>query len=280
MVDEAKSKYKPNVEKSLEPEIDGKMGGDREVKEDGFKNDQGQNKESGNMAGEERKLEDTVVVMDNELITSEIVEGGQSTKEEATVVVELVHGDEVRRTELHDGTEVEACCPICYEDVPQPETFTVFRCFHRFCYACMRLYLTSTLELRKPLLCPTYGCKTEIETVDCNVFASPAQIAMMIQRKADESIEVSDRVYCPNPQCSFLMSARGLAVLDAALPGARKCLQCGLRFCINCNMEWHRKMTCGQFQKTMAYKKSGTAVFDAAARKLGWQRVQKVSLYS
>uniref|UniRef100_A0A1J3K3G8 Protein unc-45-like protein A n=1 Tax=Noccaea caerulescens TaxID=107243 RepID=A0A1J3K3G8_NOCCA len=118
MVDEAKSKYKPNVEKSLEPEIDGKMGGDREVKEDGFKNDQGQNKESGNMAGEERKLEDTVVVMDNELITSEIVEGGQSTKEEATVVVELVHGDEVRRTELHDGTEVEACCPICYEDVP------------------------------------------------------------------------------------------------------------------------------------------------------------------
>ncbi|CAH2077287.1 unnamed protein product, partial [Thlaspi arvense] len=102
--DDAEIRNKPKEVKSDKSEIDGKMGGNREVKKASFKNDKGQKKKSGNKAaGEERKLEDKVVVMDKEVIASEIVEGGKSTKEEATVAartVKLVHGDDIRSAQL------------------------------------------------------------------------------------------------------------------------------------------------------------------------------------
>ncbi|CAN6919920.1 unnamed protein product [Brassica oleracea] len=173
-----------------------------------------------------------------------------------------------------DGVVVEACV-ICYEDVPADAKFTVSGCFHRICFECMRLYITHSLLNRSRLICPNTGCKSELKPADCNRIADPDQLALMVERKAEESIDVSDRVYCPNPRCSILMSARGLPVVDPALPGARKCLGCGLRFCLNCKMEWHTKLTCAEFRKTKAYTKSGTAVFDAAARELGLKKCRR-----
>ncbi|KAG2249406.1 hypothetical protein Bca52824_089034 [Brassica carinata] len=173
-----------------------------------------------------------------------------------------------------DGVVVEACV-ICYEDVPADAKFTVSGCFHRICFECMRLYITHSLLNRSRLICPNTGCKSELKPADCNRIADQDQLALMVERKAEESIDVSDRVYCPNPRCSILMSARGLPVVDPALPGARKCLGCGLRFCVNCKMEWHTKLTCAEFRKTKAYTKSGTAVFDAAARELGLKKCRR-----
>ncbi|XP_009111429.2 uncharacterized protein LOC103836882 [Brassica rapa] len=173
-----------------------------------------------------------------------------------------------------DGVVVEACV-ICYEDVPADTKFTVSGCFHRICFECMRNYITHSLRHRSRLICPNTGCKSELKPADCNRIADPDQLALMVERKAEETIDVSDRVYCPNPRCSILMSARGLPVVDPALTGARKCLGCGLRFCVNCKMEWHTKLSCAEFRKTKAYTKSGTAVFDATARELGLKKCRR-----
>ncbi|CAH8323809.1 unnamed protein product [Eruca vesicaria subsp. sativa] len=136
-----------------------------------------------------------------------------------------------------DGVVVEAC-RICYEDVPVDEKFTVFGCYHRICFDCIKNDIMHSLRHRGRLICPNVGCK----------------------------------LYCLNPRCSILMSARGLPAVDSAL---LECLGCGLRFCVNCKMEWHTKLSCAAFRKTKAYTKSGTAVFDDAARELGLKKCSK-----
>ncbi|ESQ53971.1 hypothetical protein EUTSA_v10024479mg [Eutrema salsugineum] len=117
--DKAESGNKPKEAKSDKSEIDGKKAS--------FKNDKGQKKKSGNKAGRERKLEDKVVVMDKEVIASEIVEGGGSSKEEATVArtVKLVHGDDIRWAQLPLDSSVRLLRDVIRDRFPALRGFLI-----------------------------------------------------------------------------------------------------------------------------------------------------------
>ncbi|XP_010445015.1 PREDICTED: uncharacterized protein LOC104727623 [Camelina sativa] len=126
--DEAVSSDKPKEVKSDKFEIDGKTCGNREDKKTSFKGDKGQKKKSGgNKAGEERKLEDKVVVMDKEVIASEIVQGGGNTKEEATVTrtVKLVHGDDIRWAQLPLDSSVRLVRDVIRDRFPALRGFLI-----------------------------------------------------------------------------------------------------------------------------------------------------------
>ncbi|KAJ4899134.1 RING/U-box superfamily protein [Raphanus sativus] len=175
---------------------------------------------------------------------------------------------------IEDGVEWETC-PICYDYSQPQEMYEVPTCFHRVCMVCMRKQVTGLLHNWKGTQCPC--CMTEIRIEDCKPIADPAQVNLMIERKREDMINIADRVYCPNPSCSFLMSKRPLLMetrrvfLDAAESGARKCMECGFCFCINCATKWHYDLTCLQFRKTKAYKNSDRSDFEAAAERYGWK---------
>ncbi|XP_010432775.1 PREDICTED: uncharacterized protein LOC104716978 [Camelina sativa] len=128
MADEAESRNKPKEEKSDKLEIDGNIGGKKEDKKISFKGDKGQKKKSGgNKAGEERKLEDKVVVMDKEVIASEIVQGGGNTKEDATVTrtVKLVHGDDIRWAQLPLDSSIRLVRDVIRDRFPALRGFLI-----------------------------------------------------------------------------------------------------------------------------------------------------------
>ncbi|XP_020874417.1 HSP-interacting protein isoform X2 [Arabidopsis lyrata subsp. lyrata] len=126
--EEAESRNKLKEEKSDKSEIEGKSGGSREDKKTSFKGDKGQKKKSGGKkAGEERKVEDKVVVMDKEVIASEIVEGGGSTKGGATVTrtVKLVHGDDIRWAQLPLDSTVRLVRDVIRDRFPALRGFLI-----------------------------------------------------------------------------------------------------------------------------------------------------------
>jgi len=73
---------------------------------------------------------------------------------------------------------------------------------------------------------------------------------MWEQRIAEEFIFVSDRVYCPNPRCSALMSVTELYISSTQDTQVRRCcVKCGEPFCINCKVPWHSDLSCGDYKR-------------------------------
>ncbi|EFH57122.1 hypothetical protein ARALYDRAFT_901526 [Arabidopsis lyrata subsp. lyrata] len=165
-------------------------------------------------------------------------------------------------------------CAICWEEFSAPEMFEVAGCLHSFCLDCMRNSIAVSLgQWGTAVKCPGFGCNSVLLAKDCHNIANHDQIALMIQREEEDKIHVLDRVYCPNPTCSFLMSKGSLGASQTQT-GASKCLKCSFTFCIKCNTKWHAKMTCVEFLKSKDYKKSQDALFEAASRTLGWKKCQ------
>ncbi|CAN6918810.1 hypothetical protein YC2023_007593 [Brassica napus] len=110
----AESKDKPKEENSdNKSEIDGKE------KKTTFKK---QKKRSGNKVGD-----DKVVVMDKEVIASEIVEREKGTKEETTVTrtVKLVHGDDIRWAQLPLDSSIQLVRDVIRDRFPSLKGFLI-----------------------------------------------------------------------------------------------------------------------------------------------------------
>ncbi|MFS7946758.1 putative IBR domain, E3 ubiquitin ligase RBR family [Helianthus anomalus] len=109
------------------------------------------------------------------------------------------------------------------------------------------------VKLRSGVLpkCPHEGCGNELRIESCEKFLTPKFTEMMRQRLKEDSIPVTDKVYCPNPRCSTLMSTKE-ALRHPVLVygfGARACYNCQGNFCVNCRVPWHGNMTCAEYKR-------------------------------
>ncbi|XP_010429682.1 PREDICTED: LOW QUALITY PROTEIN: potential E3 ubiquitin-protein ligase ariadne-2-like [Camelina sativa] len=173
-------------------------------------------------------------------------------------------------------TEYETC-PVCYSYVSPNDKFEVRGCFHRICVTCMRNPFSSEQILRgNTAICPYPDCENDLVPEDCRGFADANAITIMIQRKKEKSIPVKDRVYCPNPSCSFLMSDLDLIKHvrnnNPRQSEARKCMECGLSFCKKCHVPWHNNKTCDEFKKSESYLKSDAALFMSFVKTQGLKK--------
>ncbi|XP_076886418.1 E3 ubiquitin-protein ligase RSL1-like [Bidens hawaiensis] len=140
-------------------------------------------------------------------------------------------------------------CVICLDDKSIDQFFSVEGCTHRYCYSCMKQHVEVKLLNGVLPNCPHEGCKIDLRFERCEKFLSPKFIEMMRQRMKEESIPVTEKVYCPYPKCSTLMSrselkTRGLNYVY----GARICYKCHGSFCINCRVPWHENMRCSEYK--------------------------------
>lgn len=131
-----------------------------------------------------------------------------------------------------------------------------------------------------PPACPRIGCTTKQLTVEgSKAFVPPPLLEIMAQRIRERQIPQGDRIYCPYPKCSALMSLSkvqgscsskynhgGRTCKDAAL---RKCVRCGGSLCIRCKVPWHERMSCREYQ--WRYPHGGRE--DAGLQKLAKQRL-------
>ncbi|XAR59783.1 Ubiquitin--protein ligase [Bertholletia excelsa] len=150
-------------------------------------------------------------------------------------------------------------CVICLEDMDTRQIFSVDGCSHRYCFSCMRQHVEVKLLHGMVPKCPYEGCNSELKIESCRTFLTPKLIEIMSQRIREASIPSTDKIYCPYPKCSALMSK--IEVLDYSVKasvrdvqhGARKCMKCENIFCINCKVPWHNNLSCLEYKRRNPY---------------------------
>ncbi|KAG2673751.1 hypothetical protein I3843_13G092500 [Carya illinoinensis] len=181
--------------------------------------------------------------------------------------------------ETSRGKSLKETCVICFEDTDANKMFSVDGCLHRYCFSCMKQHVEAKLLDGKGAKCPHEGCNSEVNIDSCRKFLAPQLVEVMTQRMKESSIPVTQKIYCPYPRCSTLMSKSEVLQytkninVTAERSGLRKCTKCHYYFCINCKVPWHFNMSCHD------YKRSNPQPEDAKLKSLAttkhWRQCQK-----
>ncbi|CAH8267520.1 unnamed protein product [Arabidopsis lyrata] len=207
------------------------------------------------------------------------------TRNDVKFVFKLARGAIVSQIkwpeETSKGKTFKETCVICYEGITVDKMFSVDGCFHRFCFSCMKQHVEVKLLGGQTASCPSEGCKSEVKIECCAKFLDPKLVNVMIQRKKEGSIGVTDKVYCPYPKCSELMVKAEVLeytkqfFVGAEQSGARKCMKCGHFFCTQCKVPWHYNVTCNDFSKTKGYQNAGDGMLKSLAQSKRWRQCIK-----
>ncbi|XP_076959725.1 uncharacterized protein LOC143635891 [Bidens hawaiensis] len=141
-------------------------------------------------------------------------------------------------------------CVICLDDKSIDQFFAVEGCTHRYCYSCVKQQVEVKLLNGVLPKCPHEGCENELRFESCEKFLNPKFTEMMRERLKEDSIPVTEKVYCPYPKCSALMSKTEVLKLPGMINevGAIRCYKCHGNFCISCRVPWHNDMNCAEYK--------------------------------
>ncbi|RZB80030.1 ATP-dependent RNA helicase DEAH11, chloroplastic isoform B [Glycine soja] len=146
-------------------------------------------------------------------------------------------------------------CVICLEETDVGQIFSVDGCQHRYCFSCMKQHVEVKLLHGMVPKCPHQGCKYELLVDSCQKFLTQKLTETMQQRKLEASIPVAEKIYCPYPTCSALMSKTEVLEYSKDITGQSEqsepkiCLKCRGLFCFNCKVPWHSGMTCNTYKR-------------------------------
>ncbi|XP_024159479.1 uncharacterized protein LOC112166806 isoform X1 [Rosa chinensis] len=154
-----------------------------------------------------------------------------------------------------NGKRLDETCVICFEETDVARMFSIDSCLHRYCNSCMKQHVEAKLVNGSVVQCPHEGCESEVSIDSCETFLEPKLVQVMRQRIKESSIPVTEKVYCPNPKCSALMSKKDVLKYTktyygfAEQSGVRKCMECHCCFCINCKVPFDNH-TCYDYKKS------------------------------
>ncbi|KAG9128632.1 hypothetical protein Leryth_017105 [Lithospermum erythrorhizon] len=146
-------------------------------------------------------------------------------------------------------------CAICLEDINVNQIFLIDGCQHRYCYSCMKQHVEAKLLHGIVPKCPHENCNSELKIDSCSKFLTPKLIEMMGQRIKEALIPDADKVYCPYPKCSALMSRNqtsehaGSSSAGGLRLVAKNCIKCYRLFCMSCKVPWHKDMSCFEYRR-------------------------------
>ncbi|KAJ7947772.1 RBR-type E3 ubiquitin transferase [Quillaja saponaria] len=179
---------------------------------------------------------------------------------------------------MTNGTKLMETCRLCSTYAFVNNIFTVDNCLHRYCFNCMGAHVKFMLLREVMPKCPHGECQTALSIDSCRKFLKPGGVELMARVQAT-IIPYKERVYCPSPRCSMLMSRQkaleytqtaGVGVAEIQ-GGARKCGKCKNLFCINCRVPWHKNMTCNEYKNSASYTNGNDGKLDSLARRESWK---------
>ncbi|XP_047340177.1 E3 ubiquitin-protein ligase RSL1-like [Impatiens glandulifera] len=146
-------------------------------------------------------------------------------------------------------------CVICFDDKPNTQFFETKSCSHRYCFSCMKQHVEAKLLHGVLPQCPDENCNSKLKIESCKVFLPDKLIEIMSQRIREASIPVTEKVYCPFPKCSALMTKKEIrensrtTMRICGQNVARKCVKCEGIFCISCKVPWHANISCYGYKR-------------------------------
>ncbi|KAF5773259.1 putative transcription factor C2H2 family [Helianthus annuus] len=169
-------------------------------------------------------------------------------------------------------------CAICLEYKSKGSMFSHNNRSHKYCYSCMNKHVESKLLQGQLPECPHKSCKFKLEIESCKKFLNKRLHDIMSSRIKEASIPPTERVYCPFPKCSFLMSKTDLqnaASTSSHETWKRKCSKCRGRFCMNCKVPWHDKTKCSDYIKNFANQFVNEVELKSLAARNRWRQCIK-----
>ena len=194
---------------------------------------------------------------------------------------DAINSQIMRPAKFLHGNNLKETCIICLEDTDIGQMFSVDGCLHCYCFSCMKQHVEVKLLHGMVPKCPHEGCKSLLKIDSCGKFLTPKLIGIMSQRLKEDSIPVTEKVYCPYPRCSALMSKKealeyaNTTSVGAIRAGARKCMTCNGLFCINCMVPWHSKMTCFEYKRSNPFPQAEDAKLKSLATRNLWRQCVK-----
>jgi len=105
------------------------------------------------------------------------------------------------------GPDVKEKCNMCFEDVNVNGMHENMFCHHRYCLRCMGRYVESRMsDYGFVPKCPHRYCDSKVSKYGCEKFLSSKWFEIFMKRFEEEKVADSEKVYCPYPDCSFLMA--------------------------------------------------------------------------
>lgn len=189
---------------------------------------------------------------------------------------------QIRKNVEQNNCKVPAeTCSICLEDTDSSQMFVVDGCSHRFCFSCMKQHVEVKLLHGMLPCCPREGCNKGLNLDGSRKFLSPRLLEIMAHRLKEASIPPTERLYCPYPQCSALMSVSEAAKCSQQessskqqvgdTSGLRKCAKCTRNFCIKCKVPWHDRMSCRDYKRLHPFPRAEDAKLQFLAREKLWR---------
>jgi hypothetical protein len=180
--------------------------------------------------------------------------------------------------------EKRETCTICLEDTDVTKIHVIEGCAHRFCFSCMKEHVKAKLFHGMLPACPQEGCTTKLTVEGSKIFLSGRLLEIMVQRVREGLIPLSQKIYCPYPKCSALMSLSEVihpmqdssskyTVADVAT--LRKCVKCRGSFCMSCKVPWHDGMTCCDYKKKYPHALPEDARLHNLAKQQLWRQCVK-----
>ncbi|KAL0843508.1 hypothetical protein Bca101_016753 [Brassica carinata] len=172
-------------------------------------------------------------------------------------------------------------CLICYDEFDLQRMFSVGKCRHRFCFHCVKQHVEVKLLHGMVPNCPHDGCKSEMVMDACRRLLTPKLSEVWKLRIKDNAIPVSERVYCPYPRCSALMSKTKITESAKSLlsvypeSGVRRCVECRGLFCVDCKVQWHGKVSCTEYKKLHPNPPSDDVKLSSLANNKTWCQCDK-----
>ncbi|KAM5584350.1 hypothetical protein ABKV19_003959 [Rosa sericea] len=118
-------------------------------------------------------------------------------------------------------------CKICFEDTYIGGMYSIDHCPHMYCLSCMKKHVEVKFQTGMVPQCPHKDCKSKLSISRCKIFLAPKLVDVMIERIKESSIPSTEKVYCPYPKCSALMSKEEVleyTMTSFVSEGGRKCM--------------------------------------------------------
>jgi hypothetical protein len=185
-----------------------------------------------------------------------------------------------------EDQEAKEDCTICFEGKTLSEMIVIPDCTHIFCRSCIVQHSEVKVQSGQvPIRCPQVNCTQTLSLTLSKSILSTKWYELLNKRMIEANMPEAERVYCPYPKCSALMSRETLKANNqrsassssaSSLVTSASCVECFRMFCVECRVPWHIAMTCQQYQQLPPiFKDAQDANLYKLAENQKWQRCRK-----
>lgn len=141
----------------------------------------------------------------------------------------------------HKDKSTNECCPICFDEEENGETFYSLPCKHYFCKSCISEHIKNIVsECKYEIICPYEGCNCHIVQKDVQKFCDTETATKYFNTIIESQITLSENLHhCAREGCPNILTSESVGLGFVAT-----CQSCNCQMCWKCKSKSHAPLDC------------------------------------